>query len=116
MFTSSLWQGIYCAGTFYLSSGYMCFSSSLISEDLAIPFLQVKSIDMDSSFSIVVKTEKQEVCLPVLIAHSLQHWFSFVNRDDAFFLIKQHWELAMDNHLQRAEFVIKTHDSQGRST
>lgn len=39
-----------------------------------------------------------------------------MNRDDAYLLIKQHWELAMDNHIQRAEFVIKTHDSQGRST
>lgn len=60
-FTSSMWQSLYLAGTFYLSSSYICFTSSLIYENFILPFLQVKSIEMDSSFSVKIKSETAEV-------------------------------------------------------
>lgn len=73
----------------------MCFASPLC-ENFSISYLLIKTFEMDSTFGVIVNKKEPE-----------QYWFTIVQRDEAFAIIKKQWESSLDSHLRRAETLIQ---------
>ena len=87
-----MWGGLlYLRGWMYISNNFVCFYSQLMKEKVMIMFRDI----------IVLKKETQLLASTIKIATEKRefHFSGFFKRDDAFSLLEQLWQIAVDRFL-----------------